>query len=44
MYSTIGRSPTMAAPIEIPVKPLSVIGASITRRSPNFSSMPSVTL
>ncbi len=44
MYSTMGRSPTIAAPIETPVKPLSVIGVSITRFSPKRSSMPSDTL
>ncbi|CAN5817345.1 hypothetical protein BH11MYX4_BH11MYX4_51100 [soil metagenome] len=40
----IGRSPTIAAPTPIPAKPPSAIGVSITRRSPNFSSMPSLTL
>jgi hypothetical protein len=44
MYSTMGRSPTIAEPIAMPVKPLSVMGASITRLSPKRSSMPSDTL
>jgi len=44
MNSMIGRSPTMAAPMPIPAKPVSAIGVSITRRSPKRSSMPSDTL
>ncbi len=44
MYSTMGRRPTIAAPMEMPVKPLSVMGASMTRFGPNLSSMPSETL
>jgi len=44
MYSTMGRNPTIAAPMDNPVKPLSVIGESITRFGPKRSSMPSVTL
>ena len=35
---------TIAAPTAIPVKPLSVMGVSMTRLSPNCSSIPSVTL
>ena len=34
----------MAAPIAMPVKPCSVIGVSTTRRSPNSSSRPRLTL
>src|SRR3954471_8749857 len=44
MYSTIGRRPTIAAPMPMPVKPSSEIGVSITRRGPNWSSMPWLTL
>jgi hypothetical protein len=44
MYSTMGRRPTMAAPMETPVNPLSVMGVSMTRRGPKRSSMPSETL
>ncbi len=40
MNSTIGRSPLIAAPTAMPVKPCSVIGVSMTRRSPNSSSSP----
>src|SRR6476661_5742176 len=43
-YSTIGRSPTSAAPAARPVNPVSAIGVSITRRGPNFSRKPFVTL
>ncbi len=35
--STIGRMPTMAAPVAMPIKPCSLIGVSITRSSPNSS-------
>ena len=35
---------TIAAPIDTPVNPLSVMGVSITRRGPKRSSMPSLTL
>ena len=44
MYSTIGRSPFMAAPTAMPVKPSSAMGVSITRLAPNSSSMPLLTL
>ena len=44
MNSMIGRKPTMAAPTPMPAKPDSAMVVSITRRSPNFSSMPSDTL
>ncbi len=40
MNSTIGFRPFMAAPTAMPVKPCSVIGVSITRRSPNSCSSP----
>jgi hypothetical protein len=40
MNSTIGRSPFIAAPTAMPVKPCSVIGVSITRFGPNSSSRP----
>ena len=40
MNSTMGRSPSIAAPTAMPVKPCSVIGVSITRRGPNSSSNP----
>ncbi len=41
--STIGRSPTIAAPTAMPMKPCSLIGVSMTRRSPNSSIMLRVT-
>ena len=44
MNSTMGRSPFMAAPTAMPVKPNSAIGVSITRFSPNSASMPLLTL
>ena len=44
MNSTIGRNPTIAAPIPTPAKPDSAIGVSTTRFSPNLSSIPSLTL
>ncbi len=44
MNSTMGRSPTMAAPMPTPEKPYSLMGVSTTRRSPNSSSSPSETL
>src|SRR6476661_7239525 len=43
-YSTIGRSPTSAAPAAKPVNPVSAIGVSTTRVGPNFSRKPLVTL
>ena len=43
-YSTTGRRPLSAAPAARPVKPDSAIGVSTTRRSPNFSRKPLVTL
>ncbi len=42
--STIGRSPFIAAPTPVPTIVFSEIGVSRTRRSPNSSSSPSVTL
>jgi hypothetical protein len=42
--STTGRSPLSAAPAARPVNPDSAIGVSTTRRSPNFSRNPLVTL
>ena len=44
MNSTIGRSPIMAAAIDMPAKPFSLIGVSMMRSSPNSSSMPWETL
>jgi hypothetical protein len=44
MNSTMGRRPTIAAPMPSPAKPPSAMGVSMTRRSPNLSSMPSETL
>ncbi len=44
MISTIGRSPSIAAPIPAPTKPSSEIGVSRTRSSPNSSIRPAVTL
>ncbi len=42
--STTGRSPTSAAPAASPVNPVSAIGVSTTRRGPNLSRKPLVTL
>ena len=42
--STTGRIPMCAAPAAAPTMPISEIGESITRSSPNFASSPSVTL
>src|SRR4051794_33833072 len=42
--STTGRNPTRAAPAARPVKPVSAIGVSTTRRGPNLSRKPLVTL
>ena len=42
--STTGRSPTSAAPAARPVNPVSAIGVSTTRRGPNLSRKPLVTL
>ena len=39
----IGRRPAKAAPIARPAKPISVMGVSITRFSPNLSRRPLVT-
>ena len=44
MNSTIGRSPTIAAPMPIPQKPSSEIGVSMIRRGPNLASIPWLTL
>ena len=40
MNSTMGRKPFMAAPTAMALKPSSLIGVSMTRSSPNSSSMP----
>src|SRR3984957_7842003 len=42
--STTGRNPTSAAPAARPVNPDSAIGGSTTRRGPNLSRKPLVTL
>ena len=42
--STTGRRPTIAAPTPAPTMVFSEIGVSRTRRSPNSSSRPAVTL
>jgi len=44
MNSTIGRSPTMAAPMPRPAKPFSLIGVSMIRSAPKRSSNPWLTL
>src|SRR6202051_3371010 len=44
MMSTTGRSPVIAAPTPMPVKPGSEIGVSITRDFPNSSTIPDRTL
>src|ERR1700674_5694278 len=44
MISTTGRSPVIAAPTPIPVKPGSDIGVSTTRSLPNSSTSPDNTL
>src|SRR5205814_582993 len=44
MMSTTGRSPVIAAPTAIPVKPASEIGVSRMRSLPNSSTMPVSTL
>src|ERR1700732_2699125 len=44
MISTTGRSPVIAAPTPIPVKPGSEIGVSTTRSLPNSSTSPDKTL
>ena len=44
MNSMIGRRPIIAEPIPRPAKPVSEMGVSITRRGPNSSSMPRLTL
>src|SRR5207302_8899389 len=44
MMSTTGRSPVIAAPTPIPVKPGSEIGVSMTRSLPNSSTNPDRTL
>jgi len=40
MNSQIGRSPAKAAPVAIPVNPISVMGVSMTRLSPYFFQSP----
>ena len=42
--SAIGRIPTTAAPMAVPMIPDSASGVSITRSGPNSSMKPSVTL
>src|SRR5580704_5023047 len=44
MMSTTGRSPVIAAPTPIPVKPASEIGVSSTRSGPNSCTNPESTL
>src|SRR5579859_7472407 len=44
MMSTTGRSPAIAAPTPIPVKPASEMGVSSTRSAPNSSTRPESTL
>jgi len=44
MNSTIGRKPTIAAPMPTPANPASAMGVSMTLRGPNLASMPSLTL
>src|SRR5579871_226589 len=44
MMSTTERSPVMAAPTLIPVKPASEMGVSITRSEPNSATSPDKTL
>src|SRR6202162_5830747 len=44
MISTTGRSPVIAAPTPMPVKPGSEIGVSITRVFPNSATIPDSTL
>jgi hypothetical protein len=44
MNSQTGLRPAIAAPTAIPVKPISVIGVSITRLSPYFFHSPRETL
>src|SRR3984893_7975447 len=44
MISTTGRSPVIAAPTPMPVKPGSDIGVSTTRSGPNSSTSPDNTL
>ncbi len=44
IISMTGRRPTMAAPTPTPAKPSSVMGVSMTRRSPNSWSRPRLTL
>lgn len=38
----IGRMPAMAAPVAMPIKPVSEIGVSMMRPGPNSSAMPTV--
>ena len=42
--SQTGRMPMWAAPAAAPTNPVSLIGVSMTRPSPNRSRSPSVTL
>ncbi len=44
IISTTGRSPSMAAPTPMPVKPDSQMGVSTMRFSPNSLRSPCVTL
>src|SRR5579871_7060880 len=44
IISTTGRSPAIAAPTPIPLKPASEMGVSMTRSAPNSSTSPERTL
>lgn len=44
IISMTGRNPTIAAPTPTPANPSSVIGVSMTRRSPNSWRRPRLTL
>src|SRR6266851_1475857 len=44
MISTIGRSPSIAAPVAMPINPFSTMGVSTTRLGPNSESSPAVIL
>jgi hypothetical protein len=39
-----GRTPSIEAPMPMPMKPASLIGVSTMRLGPNLASRPSVTL
>src|SRR6266516_745388 len=44
IISTIGRRPSIAAPVAMPTKPFSAIGVSTTRMGPNSFKRPAVIL